>query len=269
MMSVYLASAGLLAPGLLGWQASTAVLLGEQPYQADKLPRFHSNLLPSNERRRTTQTIKLVLQVAEEAITESGLAASQASSVLASSNGDCEIIDKLCRVLTLPDRPLSPTHFHNSVHNAPGGYWTIATGCQRPSVSISAHDHSFSAGLLEAVTLTVVERTPVLLVAYEYPPPAPLSGARFTGAPFAVALLLTFEQTAHSRFRLTLTCTRDAGVIEDQLEDNLLEALRTINPAARSLPLLQTLAQKTEDRVILPYLEGQLVVACESVLGQL
>jgi hypothetical protein len=267
MMAVYIAGVGLLAPGLIGWQASTRVLLGEQPYHEEKLPRLHSDLLPPNERRRTTQTIKLVLQVAEEAITESGLAASQASSVLASSNGDCEIIDKLCRVLALPDRPLSPTHFHNSVHNAPGGYWTIATACQRPSVSISAHDHSFSAGLLEAATFAVVERSPVLLVAYEYPAPFPLSPARFTGAPFAVALLLTPERTVQSWLRLTLACTREA--IEDQLKDKLLEALRTTNPAARSLPLLQTLAQKAADRVVLPYLDGQLAVACEPIPGLL
>lgn len=265
MMAVYLSGTGLLAPGLMGWQASTPILLGAQPYQEEKLPRFHSDLLPPNERRRTTQTIKLVLQVAEEAMTESGIAASQVSSVLASSNGDCEIIDKLCRVLTLPDRPVSPTHFHNSVHNAPGGYWTIATGCQRPSVSISAHDYSFSAGLLEAATFAVVEHTPVLLIAYEYPPPFPLSQARFTGAPFAVALLLAPEPMAHTRFRLTLLCIHEA--IEDQIDNNPLEALRTANPAARSLPLLQKLAQRADNRVLLPYMDGHLMVACEPMPG--
>lgn len=262
-MAVHLAGAGLLAPGLMGWQASKPILSGEQAYREEELPCLHSNLLPPNERRRTTQTIKLVLQVAEEAMTESSLTASQVSSVLASSNGDCEIIDKLCRVLTLPDRPLSPTHFHNSVHNAPGGYWTIATGCQRPSVSVSAHDHSFSAGLLEAATLTVVERTPVLLIAYEYPPPFPLSSARFTGAPFAVALLLTPEQVPQSQFRLTLESTCEAEAAEDQLKDRLLEHFRAVNPAARSLTLLQKLAQQTLDRVVLPAINGQLVVTCE------
>jgi hypothetical protein len=104
-------------------------------------------------------------------------------------------------------------------------------------------------------------------VAYEYPLPFPLSQARFTGAPFAVALLLTPERTAYSQFRLTLECTHQA--IEDQLEDRQLEKLRVTNPAARSLPLLQKLARRTVDRVVLPYMGSQLAVACEPITGLL
>ena len=47
---------------------------------------------------------------------------------------------------------LSPTRFHNSVHNAPAGYWGIATGAHGPHrLRLCAYDASFAAGLLEAL----------------------------------------------------------------------------------------------------------------------
>ncbi len=41
-----------------------------------------------------------------------------------------------------------PTQFHNSVHNAVAGYWSIATKSTQPMTCLAAHDHSFAAGLL-------------------------------------------------------------------------------------------------------------------------
>ena len=48
------------------------------------------------------------------------------------------------------ERELSPTRFHNSVHNAPAGYWSIATQSREPSTSLCRDDESFQAALLEA-----------------------------------------------------------------------------------------------------------------------
>jgi hypothetical protein len=259
--AVYLQGLSVAAPGLLGWQASWPVLVGEQTYQAQPLTAFKPSLLPANERRRTTQVINLALQVAQQAMAQVSLTAAQVGSVFASSGGDCTIIDKLCTALTLPERPVSPTHFHNSVHNAAAGYWTIATGCMQPSISLSAYDWSFSAGLLEAVTFVQVEGLPVLLVAYDYPPPFPLSEARPLHAPFATALLFNTEKTATTLGCVSLQLT-DQGP-EDRVESAELERLRTGNPAARSLPLLQAIARKASRTVTLPYSAGRyLSVGC-------
>ena len=46
---------------------------------------------------------------------------------------------------------VSPTRFHNSVHNAAAGYWTIGAGAMQPATAISAFDASFAQGLLEAM----------------------------------------------------------------------------------------------------------------------
>ena len=46
---------------------------------------------------------------------------------------------------------ISPTRFHNSVHNAAAGYWTIGAHCMQAATAISAYDASFAEGLLEAL----------------------------------------------------------------------------------------------------------------------
>jgi hypothetical protein len=209
------------------------------------------------------------LRVAEEALESAGQDAAQVRVVLTSSAGDGEIIHKICSALLLPGRPVSPTHFHNSVHNAPGGYWSIATGCRQPSVSLSAHQHSFSAGLLEAATQVWVEQAPSLLVAYDHPPPFPLSEACPIEAPFAAALVLMPTQTRRSLYRLEMALSKGGGEGESRLADRRLEALRVANPAARSLVLLQALARHQPGQVRLPYLsDGRLEVSCHPLEGQ-
>lgn len=255
MTVLYLEGVGVLAPGLLGWPASIPVLQGARAYHNAPLPALAAELLPANERRRATPTIRLALQVAQEALAQAGLEARQVGSVFASSGGDSTIIDRICTVLTQPDRPVSPTHFHNSVHNTPSGYWAIATGCRLPSISLSAYDSSFGAGLLEAVGLAQVEKVPVLLVAYDYPAPFPLSEPRPLTAPFAAALVLS--PVSDRRRLAALTVRLDAWEPEDRLEDAGLERLRAGNPAARALPLLQALARGATCRVTLPYSPAQ------------
>ena len=251
MKTVYLEGIGLLAPGLRGWWESVSILKGTSAYRYQDMPAFRSSLLPANERRRTTRVINLVLQVAQEAVAQAGVEAKQLYSVFASSEGDSEVIDKICTALTRAERLVSPTLFHNSVHNAPAGYWSIATGCTLPSTSLSAYDDSFSAGLLEAATLVLIEQAWVLLVAYDYPTPFPLSEKRGLYTPFATALLLNSRKTAQTWARLQLQALSHG--VEDRLDQEHLERLRTGNPAARSLPLLRAIAAGAACDVVLPY----------------
>lgn len=259
MKALYVNGIGVLGPGLGGWRESAAILKGTRVYRYEPLPTLTANLLPANERRRTTQVIKLVLNVAQEAMAPADVEVQRVYSVFASSGGDYEVMDKICMALTLAEKPVSPIHFHNSVHNAPAGYWTIAATCSMPSLSLSAYDHSFSAGLLEAATQVLVERASVLLVAYDYPSTFPLAEKRRLYAPFATALLLSPARTTQSQAKLMVNLTSQDT--EDRLDEAPLERLRTGNPAARSLPLLQAIARGSAHRVILPYLANrQLIV---------
>ncbi|QQS53941.1 MAG: beta-ketoacyl synthase chain length factor [Candidatus Competibacteraceae bacterium] len=247
MNTLQVEGVGLMAPGLAGWPNGRAVLAGERPYAAEPMPAASAALLPANERRRTTATVKLALHVTQEAALQADIDPGILPTVLASSGGDSEVVDRICAALTLPERPVSPTHFHHSVHNTPAGYWSIATRCTAASLSLSAYDDSFAAGLMEAAALAWTDRTRVLLVAYDLPPPFPLSERRVIVAPFAVALVLNPAPT--ERRLATLRLARRADRPASRLDDPQLETLRLGNPAARSLPLLRAIARSTASRV--------------------
>lgn len=245
---------GLLAPGLPGWSASQAVLRGACPHAADQaMPPANAACLPANERRRTTATIRLALHVAQEAITAAGWEPTAISTVFASSGGDSAVLDQICQALVAADRAVSPTLFHQSVHNTPAGYWAIATGCRQPSLSLGAYDGSFAVGLREAATLAWTEARPVLLVAYDLPLPPALTAQRPLVAPFGAALLLAPALDAHYTPRLGrlggLATTDEAA---STLDDAELERLRQGNPAARGLPLLCAIAQQRAATLVLP-----------------
>ncbi len=167
VMELYLDGIGLCAGGLPNWAEGRGVLAGTKPYSVAEIILTASTLLPPAERRRTTDTVKLAMTVGSEAIAHAGLRAEDTASVFTSSGGDGKTITAILEVLASPLREVSPTRFHNSVHNAPAGYWSIATQCREASTSICAYDYSFAAGLLEAATRALAEQSPVLLVAYE------------------------------------------------------------------------------------------------------
>lgn len=263
-MKIYLNALGLAAPGLNGWSASLPILTNPQLYQATAMPPFSPTLLPANERRRTTASIKLALQVAQEVIAQTSLPVTAMASVFAGGDADLEMIDKICGALRLADRPVSPTHFHNSVHNAAAGYFAIATASHQPSTSISAYHASFAAGLLEAATWVQIEHLTVLFVAYDNPAPPPLAEVCGIASPFATALLLTPEPTESSLASLTVSLTTQAQ--ETSLSHPDLESLRLGTPAARSLPLLQAIANGGDSEVVLNYLSGQQLVIEVSTL---
>lgn len=253
-MKVFVNGVGLLGPGLSGWNAGREVLDGSRRYVWSEPPRPAGEILPAGERRRSSVATKAALQVAGEAMGQSGIPADSAAVVFASSNGDADTLHAICEALATPEREVSPTRFHNSVHNASAGYWSIASGSRRPSTTISAWDHTFAAGFLEAALQAGVERTPVLLAAYEPPCPFPLSQVRPTGALFAAALLLAPEP-GHGALA-ALSWSLDETGEPAGMDDLALEAVRLDSPAARALPLLALLARREAGEITLAYAGG-------------
>ena len=125
-MRVFVEGVGLLGPGLTGWQASRPVLAGEEAYRAAPTVIGASDLLPVAERRRSPVPVKLALAVGQEAFKNAGRDAAITATVFASSSGEGETLHQMCETLASADRDVSPTRFHNSVHNAASGYWGIA-----------------------------------------------------------------------------------------------------------------------------------------------
>jgi hypothetical protein len=248
LTAVFVEAVGLAAPGLPSWREGGATLRGEQPFVHATLATHTPVLLPLNERRRATPTIKLAFQAAEDAMKATALSAATLATVFASSDADLAIIHRICLALTVTPRFISPTDFHNSVHNAAAGYWSIAAGARAASTTISAYDGSFAAGLLEACLQVQVDGCDALLVAFDLPAPEPLHARRPIAFPAAVALVLTRQPTAQSLAALSCATTAAA---ETPLADTALEPVRLGNPATRALPLLQRLALRSFGSVVL------------------
>jgi hypothetical protein len=252
-LTAWVDGVGLLGPGIPDWPTAERVLSGLARWQPAATVLPAAQHLPATERRRVGPLVRLTLAVGLEATARAGADPAALPAVFASSAADGENCHSICEVLASGDRQLSPTRFHNSVHNAAAGYWGIATGATPASNALCAHDASFSAGLLEALCQVAVERTSVLLIAYDAPYPEPVRRARPIPETFGVALVLAPAASGSSLARLEVMRSAQAcGVMEDAA----LEGLRTAIPAARSLPLLARLARRVAGCVLIDYLDG-------------
>ncbi|WP_342617328.1 beta-ketoacyl synthase chain length factor [Rhodoferax sp. GW822-FHT02A01] len=251
-LSIHVDGIGLFGPGLSGWSTAVPVLTGEQAYVPAPMQLPPLDALPAAERRRVGTAVKLALSIGFDAVRGAGADAAQLATVFSSSAGDCDNCHNLLEALASADRSVSPTRFHNSVHNAASGYWSIATGCMAPSTSLSAFDATFAAALLEAATQALDSAAPCLLVAYDTVYPEPLHSLRPIASPFGVAMVLNPQRTEQSLARLEIGWTSN---VDTSMADAALESLRRNNPSARSLPLLQQLARGTPDKVVIEYLD--------------
>jgi len=252
-MRVFVEGVGLLGPGLGGWTASRTVLNGGLPFRHEPVLVTPSDLLPAAERRRTGIPVKLALAVGHEAFVSAGRDAAATATVFTSSGGDNDNVHQLCETLATPQREVSPTRFHNSVHNAAAGYWSIATHCHEPSTSLCCRDASFAAGLLEAATQATRNGVAVALIAYDQPYPQPLAAVRTIGANFGVALVLAPDARHAAALEISFMPGPGRATV---MADAALETLRSGVPAARSLPLLAALARNAGEEVILEYHEA-------------
>lgn len=252
MKPVYVEAVGLAAPGMASWRAAQPILTGASEWADQTETLYQPQSLPPNERRRATPSVRMAFRVAEDARSGSGLDFAGLPSIFASADADMGIIHRICTALTEPDQLVSPTDFHNSVHNAPSGYWSIATCSRQATSSIAGYDGSFATGLLEAATWVATEMQAVLLVAFDLPPPPPLFEKRPIRTAAGVSLVLSAQPLPGSIAELELSLV---AAPETGLSTTALETLRTGNPALRSLPLLRQLATATSGSVSLPYNE--------------
>ena len=250
-LKAWIQGVGLIAPGLPDWPSAVAVLNGSAPYSCAPSVLPVPVILPPAERRRASRVVKLALALGLEAAQHGQADVSTLATVFTASGADGHNCDALCAQLATEDRQISPTRFHNSVHNAAAGYWGIATRAMAPCQVLCAYDASFAAGLLDAMAQVVHDQVPVLLIAYDSEYPEPLFSKRPVPDCAGVALLLSPERTAHSLAVLQLQATRQ---LADTMSDVALEGLRTQVPAMRALPLLQSLACRQTASVCLDYL---------------
>jgi hypothetical protein len=254
-MQVFVESVGLLGPGLAGWLASRPILAGAAPYSASEVLLPPTDALPAVERRRTGLPVKLALNTGLDALGRTVRSPDTVATVFTSSGADGLVNHQICETLAGAERDLSPTRFHNSVHNAAAGYWSIALRSPAPSTSLSCFDWSFIAGLLEACAYCITEAQPVLLISYDLPYPEPLHAVRPITGTLGVALLLASETTSESLARIDVH-TEQSARAPTRMDNPALEALRVGNPTGRALPVLAALAGPAAATLVLDYLNG-------------
>ena len=240
---------GLFAPGLPDWASARAPLRGESEPAAGEPQRPAPTLLSPNERRRAPDSVLLALAVAEQACAMAGRDPRTLPNVFASAYGDLAINDYLCAELARAPLDLSPTKFHNSVHNAPAGYWTIATGCMASSSAVSAGAATFGAGLLEAVLIANRDAAPTLLVVFDTTTNGPLGEVVHSHAAFAMAFVISPKASPGGyvvRLRLEPGAAPELAPLPESLHD-----LQATSPAAASLPLLAALARREPASVVI------------------
>lgn len=249
MNTLFLEKIEVLGPGLPNWTEGANTLREPASYVDAPLPQGEPEMLAPNELRRSTAAIRLALCVTEQLAKRSSLDVASLPSVFASSAGDLHVTDRVCTALGKPGVPVSPFHFHNIVHNASAGYWSIGAHACAGSTSLSAGETTFVAGLLEAACLAQAERMPVLFVCYEQPAPALIDRHLPIAAPFATAMTIHPEPVGSDCFAMHIehVPARD----DTRMSNEALERLRCGNAAARALPMLARVACGSDERIYL------------------
>ena len=228
---------GFWSRGLPSWDAARAHAAGVDP-PAGAPARPAPQLLAPNERRRAPETVAAALEVGLAACRAAGRDPGTLPSVFASMHGELAINDYMCTTLAQQPEALSPTRFHNSVHNAAAGYWTIGTGAMHPATALSAGRHSFAQGLLEALAQLAAGSEAVLLVAGDGEATGPLAQvARSEGVLAAVLVLAAAPRPGRPKLRVdwgTGTPTAGGGPLSRHAAGNAM---------APMLPLLDALAR--------------------------
>lgn len=192
------------ATGMPDWATLRAVARGEAQPLADAPKKPAPAMLPPNERRRAPDSVLLALQCAQAACEAAGAEAAALPSIFASTHGDLAITDAMCRTLAENPAQISPTRFHNSVHNAAAGYWTIGVGCHAASTALSAYRASFAQALLEAAMQLDAGAPQVLMVAYDSAASGPLAAISSSEGLLGVALVLDRQARPATTLGLSL-----------------------------------------------------------------
>lgn len=247
IIEVAIRGIGAIGPGFNSWLELKDQLLGSNLNLIAKTRLPNPELLPPAERRRASDIVKAGLCAGLEACQDAEISAQELQTVFTSSGGDGSNCKALCEQLASDDPLISPTKFHNSVHNTVAGYWGIATGCREPSQVISAEDGSFAAGLLEAAIQTIASHSRTLLVSYDTSYPEPLNSIRHITDTAAIALILDVPNATKGRYpRLRLSLSPSEGTAE-------CSTLSVPIPTLASLPLLDWVAHLGSRTIAIPY----------------
>ncbi|MDT8449388.1 MAG: beta-ketoacyl synthase chain length factor [Wenzhouxiangellaceae bacterium] len=243
---------GICAPGLADWNCLLDAFTGTELNVNQPLEM--GSLLSIRDRRRAPVTVKLTFSAAQQACDMAGITPDKPIAIFSTAMGDMDISDYMCRILAHSPDQLSPTRFHNSVHNAASGYWSIGVGAKGDVTALCGGPDSATVGLIEALSRISDTEQPVLLVIYDGIATGPMHDLFPTVYPFCAAFLLSRPVAAPPLARLSAEPGRGPDSVPP-MPASLIERIAD-NPAARVLPLLALIGGQTNRPVMLGAEQG-------------
>jgi len=147
-------------------------------------------ILPPMLRRRTSPLSRAVAEVLGRLADATGADLGRLPIVHATSHGEIGVTVALLAAVLDPDGDVSPTRFHNSVHNTACGYVSIACGNRAGHTTLAAGPDTAAMALVEAAARLATGDGDVLVVCADEPVPPPLPPrppAAVTAAAFHLA----------------------------------------------------------------------------------
>jgi len=241
------------------WDALRALLQGAAlPESKNKGPK--PTVIPANERRRAPLSVRLAVESSFQASESANIAPETLACVFVSGLGDTDLTDYMCKTLASEYKELSPTKFHNSVHNAPAGYWTISTKTMKAANSVAGFEHCVSLTLLEAMIQCESENLPLIVTFYDAPVSPILQPLLLNQEAFAFSLIIYPMSHDVKGVAISATIQSNTESVWPRLQGNnqYLETLYTDNPSARILCLAELLCQQgnTQTSLRMPFSKG-------------
>jgi hypothetical protein len=195
VIQAFVTGVGVWAPGI---GDATAWLRGTRDNALKVAP---AELLPAQLRRRASSLSRVVAEAVRAAAIHGATDVAGLPFVFGSVFGEIGAAVEMIRSFREGEGLPSPTRFHNSVHNTPAAYASIATGNRRFSTAVAAGPDTAAMALLEAMGVLHAGAPEVLVALADEELPTPLSaGTRYAAG--AVALVLSRDAGAHARAAL-------------------------------------------------------------------
>jgi hypothetical protein len=118
-----------------------------------EIVRAEAAILEGPLRRRASPLTRVSVEVFDQVVRSSGVDPKEVPTIWGTSHGEHGTAIKLLKMMLRGEGKVSPTHFHNSVHNTPSAYASISGGNASASTTLTGGGELVSAAILEAFCL--------------------------------------------------------------------------------------------------------------------
>ena len=168
-------------PNLTAW-------MEKRPEPEAKKPE--ASLLQGPLSRRATPLTRMSVEVMQQAVEMGKADAASTPSVWATAHGEHSTAIGLLGMMLKGEGKLSPTKFHNSVHNTPSGYASIAAKNRSPSTTLTGGAELVASAFCEAGAMVSALNRDVVLVLGDEPLMVPFDSPD-SARPLATSFLLS------------------------------------------------------------------------------